>query len=103
MNQRNDRSLLAGLLILFAMATRVAFNELHFYNFTAIMASGLFAGAYLSRNKEAGLLQCYTEGLPFYRNTLLGDITWSAVLFGSYELFRLRTPKAQLASKRQLA
>ncbi|HWF43536.1 MAG TPA: DUF6580 family putative transport protein [Candidatus Kapabacteria bacterium] len=186
MNQRNDRSLLAGLLILFAMATRVAFNDLHFYNFNAVMASGIFAGAYLGRNKEgksswigilvplvamlatdlviglydwklmaaiyasllasvfigkyyakhatllqytgsvlggsllffivtngavwllaegsiypktiAGLLQCYTEGLPFYRNTLLGDITWSTVLFGTYELFRLRTPKTQLAS-----
>jgi hypothetical protein len=41
----------------------------------------------------AGLIQCYTMGLPFYKNTLLGDLTWSTVLFGGYELMRLRIPK----------
>jgi hypothetical protein len=41
----------------------------------------------------AGLAQCYAAGIPFYRNTLLGDLTWSTVLFGSYELLRLQVPK----------
>jgi hypothetical protein len=30
----------------------------------------------------AGLLGCYTAGLPFYKNTLLGDLFFSALIFG---------------------
>ncbi|OGY55270.1 MAG: hypothetical protein A3A24_02080 [Candidatus Buchananbacteria bacterium RIFCSPLOWO2_01_FULL_46_12] len=33
----------------------------------------------------AGLLESYTLALPFFRNTLLGDLFYSAVLFGAYE------------------
>ena len=32
----------------------------------------------------AGLLRCYENGLPFFRHTLLGDLTFAAVLFGGY-------------------
>lgn len=32
-----------------------------------------------------GLIQCYTMALPFFRNTLLGDLFYTAVLFGVYE------------------
>lgn len=31
-----------------------------------------------------GLLQCYVMGLPFLRNTVIGDGLYSAVLFGGY-------------------
>lgn len=33
----------------------------------------------------AGLLACYTAALPFFKNTLLGDLCYAAVLFGIYE------------------
>ena len=33
----------------------------------------------------AGLMACYTAGLPFLKNTLQGDLFFSAVLFGTYE------------------
>ena len=33
-----------------------------------------------------GLIQCYTLALPFFRNSLLGNIFYTGVLFGSYEL-----------------
>lgn len=33
----------------------------------------------------AGLLQCYTLALPFFRNTMLGDLFYTSVLFGAYE------------------
>ena len=33
----------------------------------------------------AGLMACYTAGLPFLKNTVLGDLFFSAVLFGTYE------------------
>ncbi len=32
----------------------------------------------------AGLLQCYAMALPFFRNSLLGDLFYNAVMFGSY-------------------
>lgn len=33
-----------------------------------------------------GLVQCYTMALPFFRNSLLGDLFYSGVLFGSFAL-----------------
>lgn len=33
----------------------------------------------------AGLLACYTAGLPFLKNTVMGDLFFSAVMFGIYE------------------
>jgi hypothetical protein len=34
----------------------------------------------------SGLLQCYTLALPFFRNTLIGNLFYTGVLFGAYEL-----------------
>ncbi len=36
----------------------------------------------------AGLTQCYFMAIPFFRNTLLGDIFFVAVFFGTYELVK---------------
>jgi len=33
-----------------------------------------------------GLVECYTLALPFFRNTILGDIFYTGVFFGGYEL-----------------
>ncbi len=33
-----------------------------------------------------GLLECYTAGIPFFRNTLFGDLFYVAILFGIFEL-----------------
>ena len=33
----------------------------------------------------AGLIQCYALALPFFRNTILGDLFYTAALFGAYE------------------
>lgn len=32
----------------------------------------------------SGLMQAYSAGLPFFRNTVVGDLGYSIVLFGSY-------------------
>ena len=32
-----------------------------------------------------GLVSCFSLALPFFRNTLAGDLTYVVVLFGSYE------------------
>lgn len=33
-----------------------------------------------------GLLNCYAAGVPFYRGTLLGDLVFSAALFGAHAM-----------------
>ncbi len=34
----------------------------------------------------AGLVNCFALALPFFRNSLLGDLSYTVVLFGVYEL-----------------
>lgn len=40
----------------------------------------------------AGLIACYTAGLPFFNNGILGDIFYNGVFFGGFYLVRLRFP-----------
>lgn len=40
----------------------------------------------------AGLVECYTAALPFFRNTLVGDLVSSGVLFGAFALLTARAP-----------
>ena len=62
--------------------------------FTAVGSSILFflvtnlavwLGGWYPRNL-AGLAECYTLALPFFRNTILGDLFYTGVFFGGYEL-----------------
>jgi len=40
----------------------------------------------------AGLVAAYVAGLPFFQNTLLGTLFYSALLFGGFALLRARVP-----------
>jgi hypothetical protein len=40
----------------------------------------------------AGLVACYLAAIPFAENMLLGNLFYSAVLFGGYELLSMRWP-----------
>jgi hypothetical protein len=35
-----------------------------------------------------GLLECYASALAFFRNTVMGDLFWSAILFGGYAVVK---------------
>ncbi len=37
----------------------------------------------------AGLATCYVAALPFFQNTLSGDLFWTFLLFGGYQLVRI--------------
>lgn len=39
----------------------------------------------------AGLIQCYTMALPFFRATLASDLMFTALLLSSYEAYKLFT------------
>jgi hypothetical protein len=50
-----------------------------------------------------GLINCYIMAIPFFRNTLVGDISYSGVFFLGYALFKnlsyrwaIRTKKLDL-------
>jgi hypothetical protein len=47
----------------------------------------------------AGLLNCFTLALPFFRNTLLGDLVYSGILFGAYELALFLAAKRKTAKE----
>ena len=38
----------------------------------------------------SGLKTCFIQAIPFFGNTLLGDLFYAAVFFGSYEFVRRR-------------
>ncbi|MEM6317977.1 MAG: DUF6580 family putative transport protein [Bacteroidota bacterium] len=39
-----------------------------------------------------GVMTAYTAGIPFFLNTLAGDLFFTAALFGGYELVKMRFP-----------
>ena len=55
-------------------------------NFGTWLMGGLYA-----RTAE-GLLQAYIAGLPFLQNSLLGNLVFTAIIFGGYELLKGRVP-----------
>ena len=58
-------------------------------NFSTWLGSGMYP------RTPAGLTACFAAGLPFLRNTVLGDLFFSGVMFGAYEWMM----KRQLAGK----
>jgi len=43
-----------------------------------------------------GLIACYTAGIPFFWNTLAGDLFYCGVLFGLFELAKMKFPILQI-------
>ncbi len=67
-NRRNARTVVAACLgssLLFFVLT----------NFGVWISSGLYA------HNASGLIMCYTAALPFLRNSALGDLFFTALLF----------------------
>lgn len=54
--------------------------------FFAVSNFGVWAQGGLYPHTLAGLVQCYAMGLPFFRNTLAGDLAYNTLLFGAYAL-----------------
>lgn len=41
----------------------------------------------------AGLTECYIAAIPFFQNTLVGDLVYTSVLFGAFELAKRQLPQ----------
>jgi len=77
-----------------AVASSVLFFAIT--NFGMWMFSGIYP------RTTAGLQACFVAAIPFFQNSLAGDLFYSAVLFGGFKaaellLPRLRTGEPQLA------
>lgn len=46
----------------------------------------------------SGLVACYVAGLPFFGGTLMGDLFYSAVLFGGFAFLQQRFPALRTVS-----
>lgn len=42
-----------------------------------------------------GFIACFVAAIPFFKNAVLGDLCYVALLFGGYELLKLRLPALQ--------
>jgi len=51
----------------------------------------------------AGLAGCYVAAIPFFQNTLAGDLFFAAVLFGGFALAERAIPQLREAPQPQLA
>jgi len=61
------------------------FSSLIFYlitNFGVWAVTGMYA------KTLAGLMESYIMALPFFRNTFVGDLLYTGLFFGAYELVR---------------
>ena len=68
--------------------------------FFIITNFGLWTSGFLYERTFSGLVQCYTMAIPFFRNTLAGDLVYVAVMFGVYELVTRLANKPQLVANR---
>jgi uncharacterized membrane protein len=69
--------------------------------FFVVTNFGVWASGSMYMHSWAGLLECYTAAIPFFRNSFAGDVVFVAAMFGLYEVsLRLVASRAQEASAR---
>ncbi len=56
--------------------------------FFVISNFGVWLGGRTYPATWSGLITCYAAALPFYKNSLLSTILYTALVFGGYELYR---------------
>ena len=60
--------------------------------FYLISNFGVWAYSPMYAKTLVGLIQCYSLALPFYGTSLIGDLIYCGILFGSYQLFFSNNP-----------
>ena len=80
---------LARLSVLRIAGAAIASSVLFFLvsNFGTWAASGMYP------RTLAGLSACYVAAVPFFQNTVSGDLFYTALLFGGFHLAELTMPK----------
>ncbi|HVU32282.1 MAG TPA: DUF6580 family putative transport protein [Opitutaceae bacterium] len=73
-----------GAIVAAALASSVVFFVVT--NFAVWAMGGMYAPT------TAGLVECYAAAVPFFHNEVLGDLLYTAVLFGGFALAEERWP-----------
>ncbi len=60
--------------------------------FFAVSNFGVWATSGMYPLSAAGLAACYVAAIPFFQNTLAGDLFYSALLFGGFALLERLVP-----------
>jgi hypothetical protein len=61
---------------------------------------GVFLAGDIYPRTVAGLVECYLAALPFFRNTIIGDVVYTGVFFGGYELLQRIDLKTMLSLRK---
>ena len=91
----------------FTLITLLGFVTVKKVNFLSVTASGIaaaliffivtnfgtWAGQAMYPHTIAGLGTCYAAGIPFFWNTLAGDLFYAAILFGGFEFAKSKLPR----------
>lgn len=96
--------------ILIALLGQTQSNKIKFTNILALSLSGsllffiitnfgVWATTHIYGHTLQGLIDCYTLAIPFYRNTLLGDLVYTGAFFGLYEFAKVTFLNKQLVKK----
>lgn len=90
---------LAGLLILRKVNTQKVLVSVFASTviFFLISNFGVWQGSTFYPQNFSGLITCYEAGIPFIKGTLLGDIIYSCVLFGSFAIAQRKFPVLRLS------
>jgi len=77
-------SYLVILAVLIALGAALASSSVFFIatNFAVWAFSPMYAKTF------EGLVLCYTMAIPFFQNTITGDLIWSGAIFGTYVALR---------------
>lgn len=60
--------------------------------FFVVTNFGVWLGSGMYPRDLSGLAACYAAAIPFFQNSLAGDLLWSAVLFGGFALAERAVP-----------
>ena len=60
--------------------------------FFIITNFGCWIGSTTYPQNFVGLMECYAMGIPFLKGTLLSDLFYCGVLFGSFEFIKIKVP-----------
>lgn len=64
-------------------------------SFFVITNFGVWALGTLYSKTPAGLMESYIAAIPFFQNSLIGDLFFCGVMFGVYELVKHKVPALQ--------
>jgi hypothetical protein len=64
--------------------------------FFVVTNFGTWLGSSMYPQTGAGLMAAYIAGIPFFQNTVLGTLFYSALMFGTFATLRKRNPGLSL-------